>query len=122
MEEKATDSYCERSQKFCSKIDGSKTELEKSFLKNGLMRLKNDEKNVCSKSSTKRKWTHEELNAIEDKELRKKLRNRQSAMAARERKKAKMEQLESKVSYMFLFRKYHYVFVTEKCSKRHFCS
>ncbi|XP_076814947.1 uncharacterized protein LOC143461072 [Clavelina lepadiformis] len=38
------------------------------------------------------------LSAIEDKELRKKLRNRQSALAARERKKARMLELEKQVS------------------------
>lgn len=38
------------------------------------------------------------LNEIADKELRKKLRNRQSALAARERKKARMLQLENQVS------------------------
>ena len=37
------------------------------------------------------------LSAIEDKELRKKLRNRQSALAARERKKARMLELERQV-------------------------
>nr|XP_039258741.1 uncharacterized protein LOC120335316 [Styela clava] len=38
-----------------------------------------------------------DMNSIEDKELRKKLRNRQSALAARERKKARMLELERKV-------------------------
>uniref|UniRef100_H2YU00 X-box-binding protein 1 n=1 Tax=Ciona savignyi TaxID=51511 RepID=H2YU00_CIOSA len=38
------------------------------------------------------------LSAIEDKELRKKLRNRQSALAARERKKARMMELEKQVA------------------------
>lgn len=38
------------------------------------------------------------LSSIEDKELRKKLRNRQSALAARERKKARMLELEKQVA------------------------
>nr|CAB3267780.1 xBPc X box binding protein [Phallusia mammillata] len=38
------------------------------------------------------------LSAVEDKELRKKLRNRQSALAARERKKARMLELERQVA------------------------
>ena len=35
------------------------------------------------KKAVKRKYTNAELNEIEDKEVRKKLRNRQSALAAR---------------------------------------
>ena len=53
-----------------------------------LPKPENPKKGICQSLS---------LNAIEDKELRKKLRNRQSALAARERKKARMLELERKV-------------------------
>lgn len=45
-----------------------------------------------------RSYQSRPLSVTEDKELRKKLRNRQSALAARERKKARMLELEKKVS------------------------
>ena len=55
---------------------------------------------VLPKPEHAKKGIHENipLSAIEDKELRKKLRNRQSALAARERKKARMMELERQVS------------------------
>lgn len=48
--------------------------------------------------STSLKDKKKSVSTMEDKELRKKLRNRQSALAARERKKARMLQLEQTVS------------------------
>ena len=65
------------------------------------------------------------LSAIEDKELRKKLRNRQSALAARERKKARMLELERQVmelqeSHKLLEHENHFLysrlgFMKQKC-------
>ena len=60
-------------------------------------KAKQDANESQNKKGQKRKYTNAELNEIKDKEIRKKLRNRQSALAARERKKAKMLHLEGKV-------------------------
>ena len=102
MKEKTTNNESGNSKIYCFRAGRTQTENADDSLQNGTKKLKKDKENQFAKAQGfKRKWTQEELNAIEDKELRKKLRNRQSAMAARERKKAKMEQLENKVSNLF---------------------